>query len=241
MKNTEFIEKLHLAFNQNGLEGILCNESCERLYKLYQILVETNKSFNLTAITAEDDVILKHFVDCASVLKHIPKDATVIDVGCGAGFPSLPIAILRGDVKITPLDSTAKKISFIESTAKELELSNVTPVAARAEDFAQKSREHFDVAISRAVARLNILDEFCIPFVKKGGLFIAMKSSRGEEEYNEAKAGISKLGCILDSKETLELSFKNLEITREIYVFNKRTVTPPQYPRNYSQISKKPL
>ena len=241
MENKYFIQKLNLAFRQNNLAELLDDDKSSKLLMLYQILVETNKSFNLTAITEENDVILKHFVDCASVLRHIPQESRIIDVGCGAGFPSLPIAILRDDVQLTPLDSTAKKIGFIKSTSDAIGLKNISPVVARAEEFASKKRESFDVAISRAVARLNILDELCIPFVKKGGLFIAMKASRGEEEFSEAKAGISKLGCQLINKEILELSFESIEISREIYVFNKIATTPNQYPRNFSQISKKPL
>lgn len=241
MEQTNFIQNLYTAFAQNGLEKVLDDKKTEKLFKLYQILVETNKTFNLTAITEENDVILKHFVDCASVIKHIPHSSNVIDVGCGAGFPSLPIAILRDDVYITPLDSTAKKISFIKSTAELLNLKNITPVAARAEEYVSHSRESYDVAISRAVARLNILDELCIPFVKKNGLFIAMKAPRGDEEYTEAKNGLSKLGCELVTKENLELRFRDSEISREIYVFSKKSPTPSQYPRNFSQISKKPL
>ena len=241
MENKYFIQKLNSAFQQNNLADLIDEDKGEKLFKLYQILVETNKSFNLTAITDENDVILKHFVDCACVTRHIPQGSSIIDVGCGAGFPSLPIAILREDVHITSLDSTAKKIGFIKSTAETIDIKNISPIAARAEEFACKARESFDVAVSRAGARLNILDELCIPFVKKGGLFIAMKAPRGEEEFSEAKSGIFKLGCQLKSKETLELRFEDLEISREIYVFSKTSATPNQYPRNFSQISKKPL
>lgn len=241
MENIEFKEKLFEAFKQNNLDEWLDNDKAEKLYLFYNILVETNKTFNLTAITDENDVILKHFVDCAAVLHFIPANSSVIDVGCGAGFPSLPIAILRDDINITPLDSTAKKIAFIKSTADALNLSNVTPIASRSEEYAAKSREKFDVAISRAVARLNILDELCVPFVKVGGSFIAMKSSRGEEEYSEAQGGIKKLGCELTSKDIFDFKFGELNITREIYVFEKKSHTPMQYPRNFSQISKKPL
>ena len=241
MEKSNFIAKLHLAFLQNGLDCFLNDESASKLYCLYKILVNTNRTFNLTAITDENDVILKHFVDCAAVLKHIPPNANIIDVGCGAGFPSLPIAILRNDVKVTSLDSTAKKIAFIKSASDELALTNVTPVSARAEEHVIKTRESFDVAISRAVARLNILDELCIPFVKKDGLFVAMKASRGEEEYAEAKSGIEKLGCELKLKEEISLCFYDENIDREIYVFKKTRSTPIQYPRNFSQISKKPI
>jgi 16S rRNA (guanine527-N7)-methyltransferase len=241
MEYREYKELLYKAFEENGLSDILSEENTEKLYRFSNILVETNKTFNLTAITEEKEVILKHFVDCASISKHIPSGSTLIDVGCGAGFPSLPIAILRNDIKATSLDSTAKKIDFINRTAKELSLDNIVAISARAEDFAKNNREKFDVATSRAVARLNILDELCLPLVKVGGLFIAMKSSRGEIEYSEAKTGIDKLGSRLELVEKGTLSFEEMTIERETYIFKKVRQTPNQYPRNYSQIVKKPL
>lgn len=241
MEYREYKDLLFKAFKENGCAELLNETNAEKLYKLSCILVETNKSFNLTAITEEKEVILKHFVDCASIIKHIPAGASLIDVGCGAGFPSLPVAILRDDISVTSLDSTTKKIDFINKTAKELSLNNIQAVSARAEDFAKTNRERFDVATSRAVARLNILDELCLPLVKVGGLFIAMKSSRGEIELSEAKAGIERLGAKFDTVEKETLNFEGMSIERETYIFKKTRQTPPQYPRNYSQITKKPL
>ena len=241
MEYREHKELLYKAFEENNLSNLLSDEIAEKLYRFSNILVETNKSFNLTAITEEKEVILKHFVDCASISKHVPERSSLIDVGCGAGFPSLPLAILRHDINVTSLDSTAKKIDFINRTAKELSLKNIIAVSARAEDFAKNNREKFDVATSRAVARLNILDELCLPLVKIGGTFIAMKSSRGEIEYSEAKAGIEKLGAKLELVDKGTLRFSELEIERETYIFKKHRQTPVQYPRNYSQIAKKPL
>lgn len=241
MNEKEYIQLLTNEFNNNELTNLITEEKAVKLHQFSNILIETNKQFNLTAITDEKEIIIKHFVDCATVIKHIPKDASVIDVGCGAGFPTLPIAILRDDVKVTALDSTAKKINFINLTAKELNLTNVLGIASRAEDFANKKRESYDISISRAVARLNTLDELCLPLTKVGGLFIAMKSSKGEEEYAEAKQGISKLGASLIKKEVVRLKFEDQEIEREIFLFKKEEHTPRQYPRNYSQITKKPL
>ncbi len=241
MEYREYKELLYKAFKENGCIELLSDESAEKLYRFSSILVETNKSFNLTAITDEKEVILKHFVDCASIVKHIPLNAKLIDVGCGAGFPSLPIAILRSDVSVTSLDSTTKKIDFINRTAKELDLENITAISARAEDFAKQDREKFDVATSRAVARLNVLDELCLPLVKVGGLFIAMKSSRGEIELAEATEGIKKLGAQLVVTEKETLCFDGMSIERETYIFKKLRPTPTQYPRNYSQIAKRPL
>ena len=132
-------------------------------------------------------------------------------------------------------------INFINKTARELNLSNIQAVTSRAEDYAKENRENFDVAISRAVARLNVLNELCLPLFKKDGVFIAMKASKGDEEYLEAKNGIEILGAKLERKLKIELSFREASIEREIFIFKKIKATPTQYPRNYSQISKKPL
>lgn len=241
MEKNIFIECLFEAFRENDLEKAICAESAEKLYQLSLILKKANEKFNLTAILDDEGIILKHFVDCASSIKYIPSKANIIDVGCGAGFPSLPIAILRPDVNVTSLDSTTKKINFINETARELNLSNIQAVTSRAENYAKENRENFDVAISRAVARLNVLNELCLPLVKKDGVFIAMKASKGDEEYLEAKNGIEILGAKLDGNFKIELSFREASIEREIFIFKKIKATPTQYPRNYSQISKKPL
>ncbi len=241
MDHDVFIKKLCSAFEENGMGALLKESSSERLYKLACLLVQTNKMFNLTAITDDNGIILKHFVDSATISRYIPVNSSLIDVGCGAGFPSLPISILREDVRVVSVDSTKKKIDFIDHASKLLEITNVYPKCARAEDFAKEARESFDIATSRAVARLNILDELCIPFVKLGGMFIAMKSSKGDEEYKEAKKGIEILGAEFSSKESAALSFAEEKIEREIFVFKKTKNTSPAYPRNYSQITKKPL
>ena len=241
MEKNVFIQGLFEAFKANNLEDTLNGDTAEKLYQFSLILKETNERFNLTAILDDEGIILKHFVDCASIIKHIPSNASIIDVGCGAGFPSLPIAILRTDVNVTSLDSTAKKINFINETANDLGLTNINATVSRAEDFAKSNREKYDVAISRAVARLNILDELCLPLVKAGGLFVAMKASKGDEEYAEAKNGIEKLGAELDKSFKLSLSFRESFVEREIFIFKKIKATPVIYPRNYSQISKKPL
>ncbi len=241
MEYNIFSKKLHEAFTQNGYGGLIDEDNARKLYSFACLLIETNKTHNLTAITDENGIILKHFVDCTSVCKFIPQNSSIIDVGCGAGFPSLPIAILRPDVRTISIDSTQKKVSFIEMVARELCLENIYPQTCRAEDFARKARESFDTVISRAVARMNVLAELCIPLVKVGGTFIAMKASKGDEEYEEAKIGACTLGANLINKEVSSLSFANDTIEREIFVFKKERKTPSEYPRNYSQIIKKPL
>ena len=241
MDKQQYISTLLTAFNENNLNDLLSSESAEKLYLFSNLLVETNKITNLTAITDEKGIVLKHFIDCASISRYIPSDATLIDVGCGAGFPSLPLAIIRPDLSITSLDSTGKKIDFVSRVASELKLDNLTAICARAEEFAADHRESFDVCTSRAVARLNILAELCLPLVKVGGAFIAMKSNKGAEEYAEAANGIKKLGATLDySKEEL-FSLESDTMTRETYVFKKILHTPKEFPRKYAQMLKKPL
>ena len=241
MEYESFSAKIRLAFEQNGFSGLLDNNKIDKLFDFSCSLVETNKVHNLTAITDEDGIILKHLLDSASICEFIPPNSSLIDVGCGAGFPSVPVAILREDVRIVSIDSTEKKIRFIDEVCKKLNIPNIYPVFGRAEDYVKQARESFDVATSRAVARLNILDELCLPFVKIGGRFISMKSSRGEEELAEAQNGILKLGGRKTSKISKTLSFSGNTIEREILIFTKEKATPPQYPRNYSQITKGPL
>ena len=232
---------LESCFKENGLESLLDDDACEKLFSISEFLVEKNKVMNLTAITSENDVILKHFLDSASISSLIPANSSVIDIGCGAGFPSIPLAIVRRDLKITALDSTGKRIDFVTEAASRLGLENVDPVCARAEDFAVSQREKFDVCTSRAVARMNVLSELCIPFVKVGGAFIAMKSDKGDEEYAECKSGIGVLGCKLENVISDRFAFLGNEITRQLFQFRKVSSTPKAYPRQYSKILKKPL
>ena len=241
MDRTNYTNYLIEAFNKNSLGHLIDQGKAEKIFELYITLVETNRVTNLTAITEEKDAILKHFIDSATVCDHITADATVLDVGCGAGFPSLPLAILRPDVKVTSIDSTGKKINFVNATASRLGLTNIQAIRTRAEDFAKTNREAFDVCTSRAVARLNILSELCIPFIKIGGHFVAMKSDKGIEEHTEAIRGINTLGCKFESKQNLELFLESNSVSREIYVYRKEKSTPSVYPRNYSQITKRPL
>ena len=241
MEKLEFTKYLIDAFVKNGLGGLIDENKAEQLYDLNNILAETNKVMNLTAIVDEKEVILKHFIDSATVCEFISNCSSVVDVGCGAGFPSLPIAILRPDLSVTAIDGTSKRINFVNEAAKKLNLNNVVAICARAEDFAKDNRESFDLCTSRAVARLNVLAELCVPLVKVGGAFAPMKSERGEEELVEAENCIAELGCALSERKCLTLSIDDMQIGREIFVFKKTSKTPIRYPRNYSQITKKPL
>lgn len=239
--STSFTEKLSIAFEQNKLSNLLNEAKAKKFEQLSALLVEANKTTNLTAITDEEEIILKHFVDCATVVDRIPENAKVLDVGCGGGFPSLPIAILREDISVLSLDSTGKKIDFVNRAIGELELISSSAICARAEEFASQARESFDCCVSRAVARLNILSELCLPMVKIGGIFIAMKSEKASDEFAESKHGIKILGGADAQFEHYTLEHNGKRICREIIAISKSRKTPAQYPRKYSQILKKPL
>jgi 16S rRNA (guanine527-N7)-methyltransferase len=242
MTKKDYITYLIDAFKQNDLGDIIDEEKAEKFHDLYKYLIEYNSHTNLTAITDEKEVILKHFIDCAAVSKHIEANSNVIDIGCGAGFPSLPIAIVRPDLQITSLDSTSKKINFVKNAIDLLGLKSSSAICARAEEFASDNRGAYDVCVSRAVARLNILAELCLPLVKKKGIFIAMKSNKGADELSEAKNCIKTLGAEHIDTKYLTFSINELDpIEREIQIFAKTSQTPLLYPRKYAQILKKPL
>ena len=207
-------------------------------------MLKVNESMNLTAITDVDGVILKHYADSITIINDIPEGASLIDVGCGAGFPTLPLAIFRPDIKITALDGTAKRIEYVKTTAALLELNNVTAIAGRAEDYANKSeyRESYDIATARAVAALPVLSELCLPFVKKNGSFIAMKASQGENEAQFAANAIKLCGGTTAEIKKIVLKGSGEAAEQRIIIKTLKTSnTPAKYPRHYSQISKKPL
>ncbi len=208
-----------------------------------EYLLEVNAHTNLTAIRSIPDVIGKHLVDSLFAAETIPNGASVLDLGCGPGFPSIPLAIARPDLKVTALDSTAKKIAFVKDAAARLGLSNLSAYAGRAEDAAlAKQLGHFDVVVSRAVARLQVLDELCLPYVKIGGFLLAMKGAKAEEELAEAQRGISILGGGRPERIACALLPANGEPeARALIKIPKIKQTPPSYPRSYAAILKKPL
>ena len=212
-----------------------------RLDKFAELLIETNKSFNLTAIKEPDDVTVKHFADCLAIFKYvnIPENAKIIDVGTGAGFPGLVLKLSRPDINMTFLDSTKKKLGFIENVLNECGVKGET-LHMRAEEAAQlaKYREQFDFATARAVAALPVLSEYCLPFVKQGGSFVSMKSAESNEEMEAAKKAIGILGGKIESDIVFDL-VENMP--RRIITIKKNSQTPTKYPRPSAQIAKKPL
>ncbi len=234
-----FNEKLTEIFKINGLDEYLTDEKLKLFAEFTSILLETNKQLNLTAVKDEDGVILKHLADSLIVARHIPEGARVIDVGCGGGFPTFPLAIARPDLSITALDSTEKKIRFVDAAAKSLGLSNICAIAGRAEALARGDlRESFDVATARAVAALPILTELCMPFIKVGGHFAAMKAVKADTEIADTASLFTTLGG--SSPEIYETELRGGEevLSRAVIVVKKLKATPQKYPRAYAQIVK---
>lgn len=249
MDLTEFSSIIAQAMEENGISSLLTSEVCEHLFFLANFLISENQKYNLTAIKEHKAIIYKHFVDSLLLSAHIPENSTVIDVGCGAGFPSLPLAIARPDLKITSLDSTDKKITFIKLCADELKLNNIAAITARAEEAANgtsktcniRLRETFDIATARAVSSLPILCELCIPFLKIGGRFVSMKGPDGSEEFSSCHSYLPKINAGNQTITNYSLNYSDNTEIRTIISIEKLGKTPENFPRNYSQIRKKPL
>lgn len=233
-------------FNEALINGMkkfnieLTDEQINKFNIYCNMLIEWNGKMNLTAIKEPTEIAIKHFVDSCSVLNYvkIKKNAKVIDIGTGAGFPGIPLKILREDLDITLLDSLNKRLVFLNEVAKELNLE-LNTIHSRAEDLGRQEnhREQYDIAISRAVAPLNVLSEYSIPFVRKGGKFISMKGPNVQSEIDEAKKAIRILG----GKCNNVVQFSIGDNSRSIVIVDKLNQTPYTYPRHGSKISKKPL
>ncbi len=207
----------------------------EKLTGYFHMVVEKNKAFNLTAITEENDFVVKHIQDSLAGVSLIPSGAKLLDIGAGAGFPSMPIAIVRDDVFVTSLDSTAKKMAFVADCAKTLEVKNIKTISARAEDKKDLFGT-FDVVSARAVSSLQILLELAMPFLKVGGIFIAYKTDESELALSQNAQKVLSAKHI----KTKSLTLANGE-KRALLVFEKTAPTQKQYPRQYGAIKKKPL
>ena len=219
----------------------LTEDQVENFFKYMNLLLEWNEKINLTAITDVDDIILKHFIDSMTVLKYIEKDKSIIDVGTGAGFPGIPIVIMREDVKITLLDSLNKRINFLNEVCSELKINNIETIHGRAEEAGQNKqyREKYDIAVSRAVANMTTLSEYLIPFVKVGGICICMKGSEIDHELEQAKFAIKELGGKIEKVEKFNLPDSDIE--RNIVIIKKIKPTPNRYPRKAGMPSKIPI
>ena len=244
MTQAAFDALLYQAFERNALLALLTRERADRLYALTLHMLKINESFNLTAIKDIPRIILLHYADSLKGIDTFAEGATVVDIGCGAGFPSLPLALFRPDLRILAVDSTAKRVGYVAETAKMLGLDNLDTLTARAEDLGRnpRYRERFDHATARAVAALPILCELCLPLVRIGGSFAAMKGKNAAEELRAAKHAIQKLGGGTPSLSDTPLwDEEGVEYAHATIVIPKKEETSALYPRLYTKIAKAPL
>lgn len=234
-------EQFRKCVSEQGIQ--LTDKQMEQFQTYYEILVEWNKKMNLTAITGRDDVYLKHFYDSLTAAWYIDvtKDLQICDVGAGAGFPSIPLKIAYPHLNVTIVDSLKKRMTFLDHLADVLKLDHVKFVHSRAEIFGQdpKTRASFNIVMARAVARLTVLSELCMPLIKQGGVFLSMKGSKTEEEVEHAQNAIKILGGSDPMVHTFSLPEEDSE--RSIIIVKKERKTPKKYPRKPGTPMKKPI
>ncbi len=231
------VTNLKQIFLEYGFE---LNENQVLQFKnFFEMLVQKNKVMNLTAITEENEVVLKHFLDSCLPANFLPQNASVIDVGSGAGFPAIPLKILRPDLNITMLDSLLKRVNFLDEVIQKLNLKNIVAVHGRAEDFAKQNREKFDVSLARAVAPLNTLLEYLLPLTRQNGISVIYKSSKIFEELENAQNALKILGA----KQIMlqEYYLKQIDAKRFVLILEKTSKTPQKYPRSKNLPKQKPL
>lgn len=228
------LQQLHIALSEKQMEQFL---------QYYELLVEKNKVMNLTAITEFDEVVEKHFLDSVSLTQQLDlhQPLKVLDLGTGAGFPGIPLKIVFPELEITLMDSLNKRVLFLQDVISSLQLENIEAVHGRAEEAARnkKYRESFDLCLSRAVANISTLSEYCLPFVKIGGSFISYKSSTIEDELEDGKKGIAILGGKV--KDVYKFTLPDSELQRSFVIIEKEKKTPKAYPRKAGTPSKEPL
>jgi 16S rRNA (guanine527-N7)-methyltransferase len=238
MENIKVIQE---AFEK--IDIFISEKQAEQFYRYYEMLVQKNKVMNLTAITEFYEVISKHFVDSLMIKQILDSDphGKLIDVGTGAGFPGIPLKIVYPELEVVLMDSLNKRVQFLNEVIEELDLKKITAVHGRAEDLAKKDeyREQFDYCVSRAVANLASLSEYCIPFVRVGGSFISYKSGKVEEELQKAQKAITILGGSLVGKK--ETTLPDSDIYRCLLNIRKEKSTPKKYPRKAGMPTKEPI
>lgn len=233
--------KKEMNINLMALNLKLDDNQIKNFYDFMNLLIEKNKVMNLTGITEPKEVILKHFIDSLTVLKYINENDNIIDVGTGAGFPGIPLKFAENSLEITLLDSLNKRINFLNEVIEKINLNKVKTIHGRAEDFGQdfKYREKYDVAVSRAVAPLNVLLEYMLPFVKVGGKCICMKGSNCDEEIENSRKAIEILGGKIE--EIKKFNLPNSDNNRTIFIIKKIQKMSRQYPRKAGIPTKNPL
>ena len=223
-------EKYHIEYD---------DEKLKKLEQFYNLVIQKNQVMNLTNITDEKEFATKNILDSVLPINMIPLGATVVDVGAGAGFPSIPLKILRPDLNITMVDSLNKRILFLKEVCNALKLNNIYAIHNRAEDFAKTNRESYDICVARAVARLNVLCEYCLPLVKVGGKMIAYKSMKAEEEIIEAQNAINIMGGKIQNLQNVLVKEENS--IRVNIIIHKQKNTPKEFPRGKNLAKTKPI
>jgi len=234
------MKEFQKGLSEFGIE--LSDYQKQQFIDYYELLIQWNNVMNLTAITEFNEIIQKHFIDSLSIVKVLlPSKEKVLDVGTGAGFPGIPLKIVFPDLEIVLLDSLNKRLKFLEEVISKLKLEHISTLHGRAEDFGKdiNYREQFDLCVSRAVAKLSSLSEYCLPYVKVGGYFISYKSGKVQEELDMSVNAFQILGAEL--KEVSEFMLPNTDIERTLVVLQKKATTPNKYPRSAGKPSKDPL
>lgn len=237
--NEDFKQTLSQLLKEINIEIKL--EQINKFYEYMNLLLEWNEKINLTAITEQKDIILKHFVDCLTIQKYLSKEQKIVDIGTGAGFPGIPLAIMEEMCHFVLVDALNKRVNFLNEVKEKLDLQNVLAIHMRAEEFGQNKvyREKFDIAVSRAVANLSVLAEYLLPVIKVGGKVICMKGNQVEDEIRQAEFAVKELGGRIKEKE--EFCLPGTEMKRNIIIIEKIKSTPNKYPRKSGIPSKQPL
>ena len=239
MELNEFSNKIIDLANKIDIK--LNNDEVQQFYEYMNLLISWNEKINLTAITEPNEIILKHFIDCILIHKYVKDFSNIIDVGTGAGFPGIPLSIVNNKCKVILMDSLNKRIKFLDEVSNKLNCKNIDTIHARAEELARDKeyRENFDCATSRAVASLNVLLEYMLPFVKVNGYCICMKGSNIEEEIENAKKAVDILGGKIENVITYKLP--DSDVGRSVVIIKKIKQTPNKYPRKAGTPSKEPI